>query len=69
MQLSYRQLMGHVGSFDAGKSFRAEGMPLPTLYLLDEQGYIIWHHTGRPDPALLHGLERTIQARLTTKTY
>jgi thiol-disulfide isomerase/thioredoxin len=69
MQINYRQLMGRSGSFDAGKQVRADGMPLPTLYLIDEQGYIIWHHTGRPDPALLYGLERTIQARLNPKTY
>ncbi len=67
MQLSYRQLMGHVGAFDAGKSFKIEG--LPTLILLSEQGDIIWHHVGRPDPALLNALERTIQSRLNNRTF
>ncbi len=67
MQLSYRQLMGHVGAFDAGKHFRIEG--LPTLMLLSEQGDIIWHHIGRPDPALLSGLERMIQSRLANRAF
>jgi thiol-disulfide isomerase/thioredoxin len=65
MQLSYRQLMGHVGSFDVGKNFRIEGVP--TLFLLNEQGDIIWHYVGRPDPKLLEGLERSIQARLNQR--
>ena len=67
MQLSYRQLMGHVGAFDAGKNFRIEG--LPTLMLLSEQGDIIWHHIGRPDPAKLSELERAIQFRLNKQAF
>ncbi|MSQ97176.1 MAG: redoxin domain-containing protein [Gemmataceae bacterium] len=67
MQLTYRQLMGHVGAFDAGKHFRIEG--LPTLILLSEQGDILWHHVGRPDPAVLSGLERMIQSRLANRPF
>lgn len=67
MQLSYRQLMGRSGAFDAGKHFRIEG--LPTLMLLSEQGDIIWHHIGRPDPALLDSLERMIQSRLNHRAF
>jgi thiol-disulfide isomerase/thioredoxin len=65
MQLSYRQLMGHVGTFDVGKNFRIEG--LPTLILLSEQGDILWHHVGRPDPAKLGELERAIQFQLNRR--
>ncbi len=67
MQLSYRQLMGRVGSFDLGKSFRIEGVP--TIILLSEQGDIIWSHTGRPDASLLAALERTIQNRLNNRPF
>ena len=67
MGLSYRQLMGRVGTVDVGKQFRVEG--LPTMMLLSEQGDIIWHHVGRPDPALLSALERTIQSRLSGKAF
>lgn len=67
MQVTYRQLMGRVGTFDAGKHFKIEG--LPTMILLSEQGDIIWHHVGRPDPALLNALERTIQGRLNNRTF
>ena len=67
MQVAYRQLMGRSGTFDAGKSFKIEG--LPTLILLNEQGDIIWHHVGRPDPSLLSALERTINSRLTTRAF
>jgi thiol-disulfide isomerase/thioredoxin len=67
MQLSYRQMMGHVGTFDAGKSFNIKG--LPTMFLLDEQGDIIWHNVGRPDPARLSDLERVIQFRLNNRAF
>jgi thiol-disulfide isomerase/thioredoxin len=67
MQVSYRQLMGHVGSFDVGKNFKIEG--LPTMILLSENGDIIWHHVGRPDPSLLSALERTIQSRLNNRAF
>ena len=67
MQLSYRQLLGHVGSFDLGKHFQIQGVP--TLILLSEQGDIIWQHTGRPDQALLSALERTIQNRLNNRPF
>lgn len=67
MHLSYRQLMGRSGTFDAGKHFKIEG--LPTMMLLTEQGDIIWHHVGRPDPALLSALERTIQSRLNNRPF
>jgi thiol-disulfide isomerase/thioredoxin len=67
MQLSYRQLMGHVGTFDVGKNFRIEG--LPTLILLSEQGDILWHHVGRPDPAKLSELERAIQFQLNRRAF
>ena len=53
--------------FDAGKHFKVESVP--TLFLLGENGDIIYHYVGRPDPALLNALETTIQARLRNRPY
>ncbi|MBI2807895.1 MAG: redoxin domain-containing protein [Planctomycetes bacterium] len=63
MQLSYRQLMGRSGPFDAFRVFNLQG--LPTVVLLNEQGDIIYQHVGRPDAAELSTLERIIQSRLS----
>ena len=62
MQISYRQLLGRSGTFDAGKQFRITGYP--TMMLLSEQGDIVWHHVGRPEPGDLSELERLILSRL-----
>ena len=62
MQVNYRQLMGHTGSFDIAKEFKVKGMP--TLILLSEQGDIIYHHEGRPDATEVRVLEGIIQRRL-----
>jgi thiol-disulfide isomerase/thioredoxin len=67
MQVSYRQLMGHVGSFDVSKDFRITGVP--TLILLNEQGDIVGHHVGRPDSADLEAIDRQIQARLSKRPF
>jgi hypothetical protein len=70
MQVNYRQLLGHVGSFNVAKqpNFRINGFP--TLFLLSEDGDIIWEHpAGRPDPATLNSLERTIQLRLNNRAF
>jgi thiol-disulfide isomerase/thioredoxin len=67
MKLHYRQLIGRVGAFDAGKNFKVDSVP--TLILLGENGDIIWHHVGRPDTALLNALERTIQTQLNNRAY
>jgi thiol-disulfide isomerase/thioredoxin len=62
MQVNYRQLMGHTGSFDLAKEFKVKG--LPTLILLSETGDIIYHHEGRPDASEVRVLEGIIQRRL-----
>jgi thiol-disulfide isomerase/thioredoxin len=67
MQITYRQLMGHVGTFDLWNTFRLEGVP--TLMLLNEQGDIVYTKTGKPDAALLQSLERSIEARLNKRTF
>ena len=67
MQISYRQLLGRTGGFDVSKNFKVTGFP--TLMLISEQGDIIWHHVGSPDPQLWIGLERTIQARLANRAF
>jgi thiol-disulfide isomerase/thioredoxin len=67
MQLTYRQLLGHAGSFDVGKQFRIEGVP--TLMLVDEQGYICYTKIGQPDAELLKSLERSIEARLSKRPF
>ncbi len=67
MQVNYRQLMGRASSLDVGKQFKVEAMP--TLLLLDEQGYIIYDHVGRPDAAHVNHLERIIQSRLNNRAF
>lgn len=67
MQIGYRQLMGRSGTFDAGRQFRINAYP--TMMLLSEQGDIIWHHIGRPEPGDLSELERLIQSRLNNRPF
>ena len=67
LQIGYRQLIGRSGTFDAGKQFRVNAYP--TMMLLSEQGDIIWHHVGRPEPGDMSELERLIQSRLNHKTF
>jgi thiol-disulfide isomerase/thioredoxin len=67
MQITYRQLMGHVGAFDLWNTFRLKGVP--TLMLLNEQGDIVYTEMGKPDAALLQSLERSIEARLSKRTF
>ena len=67
MQISYRQLLGRSAGFDVSKNFKVTNFP--TLMLINEQGDIIWHQVGSPDPALWIGLERTIQARLANRAF
>lgn len=67
MQISYRQVMGRVGTFDTGKQFKIEGVP--TVVVLNEQGDIIFHYVGRLDPAAMSALERIIQNRLNQRPF
>ena len=67
MQITYRQLLGHAGAFAAEKQFRVEGVP--TLMLVNERGDIYWTHPGRPEPKLLEGLERSIEAGLSKRPF
>lgn len=67
MQVNYRQLMGRSASLDVGKQFKIEA--LPTLMLVDEQGYIRWQYVGRPDAAKVGELERFIQDQLNSRAF
>jgi thiol-disulfide isomerase/thioredoxin len=67
MKVNYRQLMGRTPTFDAGgpSNFKVQGVP--TVILLSDQGDVIFHHVGVPDPDTLSELERTIQFRLAQR--
>lgn len=63
--ITYRQLLGAGSSCPVGKQFGVSY--IPTLILLDENGWILWRHQNRPDRASLDELERWIQRRLPAK--
>jgi thiol-disulfide isomerase/thioredoxin len=67
MQVGYRQVMGRVGTFDAGQHFKIDGVP--TIVLLSEQGDILFHHVGLLDRATLQTLERMIENRLQPRPF
>jgi len=63
--VTYRQLLGAGGTCPVRGQFGVRF--IPTLVLLDENGWILWRHQGRPDRASLDELERWIQRRLPVK--
>ena len=67
LQVSYRQMLGHVGSFNAGQHFNI--INTPTLLLLSDTGDIVFHHVGRLDAATMSTLERVIQNKLNNRTF
>jgi hypothetical protein len=67
MQVGYRQVMGRVGTFDAGQHFKIDGVP--TIVLLSEQGDILFHHVGLLDRATMQTLERMIENRLQPRPF
>ncbi len=67
MRLTYRQLMGRTNNFTAGSHFQITGVP--TLILLNQNGDVVWHHVGVPDPASLQSLDRTIQNLVNNRTF
>ena len=62
MQVNYRQLMGHTGSFDLAKEFKVR--VVPTLMLVTETGDILQTHEGVMDASAVRVLEGIIQRRL-----
>lgn len=62
LQINYRLLMGGGSQcpVQAGFNIRA----IPTLVLIDENGYIIWRHEGLPNRYQLDELELIIKRRL-----
>ncbi len=66
--VNYRQLLSVGGDCPVRKEFRVN--LVPTLFLIDEQGFIIWQTDHHISPAEQHAeLERLIQRRLNTRAY
>src|SRR5262249_36125658 len=63
--VNYRQLLGDSGSASIRQQFSINY--LPTMVLVDENGWVLWRHVGVPDRATLDELERLIQRRLDTR--
>ncbi len=59
---NYRQLLGSGSNCPVCKQFAIRY--LPTLVLLDENGYIVWRHEGQLDRASLEELDFQLQRRL-----
>lgn len=60
--ITYRQLLGAGGACPVRTQFGVRF--IPTLVLVDDNGWILWRHEGRPDRLALDELERWIQRRL-----
>jgi thiol-disulfide isomerase/thioredoxin len=64
--ISYRQLLGTGNDCPVRREFRVNGFP--SLFLLDEQGVIVWRHEGA-DPHELGTLDLHIQRRLGNRVH
>lgn len=62
LQINYRLLMGGGSQCPVQSSFNIRA--IPTLVLIDENGYIIWRHEGLPNRYQLDELELIIKRRL-----
>ena len=65
MNLTYRQLLGAAYPCPVGGQFGVRA--IPTLVLLDENGWILWRHEGILDAVKQDELERWITRRLPRK--
>lgn len=61
-QVTYRQLLGGGQRCPVRTDFSVQG--IPTLVLLDDQGWILWRHMGMLDSASLEELDQIIKRRL-----
>ncbi len=61
-QINYRLLLGGGSHCPVQTSFNVR--LFPTLILVDENGWVIWRHPGRPDRVQLDELELIIKRRL-----
>jgi thiol-disulfide isomerase/thioredoxin len=64
--INYRQLLGSGSNCPVLKEFRVNG--LPSLFLLDEQGFIVWRREGA-DPDHFRELELHIQHHLNKRVH
>lgn len=62
LHLAYRQLLGAGPQCPVRTQFGVRF--IPTMVLLDENGWILWRHEGLPEPGVRAELERLIQRRL-----
>src|SRR5581483_10689007 len=62
MQIGYRQLLSSTTPCLVRAQFGVNYVP--TLILVDDQGWILWRHESKPQRATLDELERLIQRRL-----
>jgi thiol-disulfide isomerase/thioredoxin len=63
MQLNYRQLLSTGPQCVVRQQFGIRAVP--TMVVVDDQGWILWRHEGAPDRATAEELERLIQRRLS----
>jgi len=61
-QVNYRILLGGEGQCPVRGSFAVRF--IPTLVLIDENGWILWRHEGRPDRSQIEELEFLIKRQL-----
>jgi thiol-disulfide isomerase/thioredoxin len=61
-QINYRMLMGGGDQCPVRAELGVQG--LPSLFLIDENGWIIWHHEGYADRGKFDALEELIKHRL-----
>jgi thiol-disulfide isomerase/thioredoxin len=67
-QVNYRQLLGEPTRCNITAPSQFNVPSIPKMVLCDEDGSILWEHSGAPDRATLGELERLIQRRLSSRT-
>jgi thiol-disulfide isomerase/thioredoxin len=67
LQANYRQLLGTGSQCPVKTQLNIQFVP--TLVLLDENGWILWRHEGQPDRASWEELDRLIQRRLNVRAF
>ena len=66
LQLNYRNLLSTGPQCVVRQQFGIRAVP--TMVVIDDQGWILWRHEGAPDRATTEELERLIQRRLSPAT-
>ncbi|MCI0381057.1 MAG: TlpA family protein disulfide reductase [Gemmataceae bacterium] len=62
LQTNYRQLLSTSAACPTRSQFAIRFVP--TLVLVDENGWVLWRHEGQPDATTLAELERLVRQRL-----